>query len=190
MHTLSTLAKTPLGRVDGTCIALRLVDEGDADFIHGLRLAPKYNAHLSTVTGTAKDQRAWITRYKSREADRVEFYYVIERPDGVPCGVVRLYDIGQTEFTWGSWILNDQKPRMAALESALLSFGVGFECLGLNRALLDARLENHHAIAFYRRFGMVEIGQDSENQYFEFSRDSFRNSFYDYTEIIAEHIEI
>ena len=103
----------------------------DAAFIHGLRTDPAYNTHLSPVTGTVADQRAWITAYKTREAAGAELYYIIERRDRVPCGAVRLYDITTDSFTWGSWILNADKPPKAALESALLSFSVGFVSLRL-----------------------------------------------------------
>ena len=152
---------------------LRPVEPEDAGFIHGLRMDPAYNAHLSAVDGTAADQRAWISRYKEREAAGRELYYVIERRDGTPCGLVRLYGIGTDGFTWGSWILNRDKPAGAALESAVLSFGVGFEKLGLPRAVFDVRLGNAHAIAFYRRFGARETGRDDVNIYFEYSAERY-----------------
>jgi len=159
--------------IAGKGLRLRPVMPEDAAFIHGLRTDPAYNTHLSPVTGTVADQRAWITAYKTREAAGAELYYIIERLDGVPCGVVRLYDITAESFTWGSWILNAEKPPKAALESALLSFSVGFVSLGRARADIDVRKENEKAIAFYRRFGMVETGQDADNLYFELTRARF-----------------
>lgn len=153
--------------ITGPRLRLRLVTPGDAAFVYGLRTDPACNAHLSPVTGTVADQTAWIEACKAREAAGEEFYYIIERHDGVPCGVVRLYDITADSFTWGSWILNAEKPRGAALESALLSFSVGFEALGLARADIDVRRDNERAINFYRRFGMTETGSDPENLYFE-----------------------
>lgn len=160
--------------IEGPHLRLRLVRPEDAAYIHRLRLDPAYNAHLSPVTGTVADQRAWIERYKTREAEGTEFYYLIERRDrGTPCGVVRLYDIAADRFTWGSWILDGNKPPRAALESAVLSFGAGFDRLGLARAGLDVRRANTRAIAFYRRFGMIETGQDAENLYFTLHRDDF-----------------
>ncbi|MEI4231625.1 GNAT family N-acetyltransferase [Roseovarius sp. D22-M7] len=159
--------------IAGNCLRLRLVAPPDAAFIHALRTDPAYNAHLSPVTGTVADQQAWITAYKAREAAGQEFYYIIERQDGVPCGTVRLYGITQDSFTWGSWILNADKPSGAALESALLSFSVGFEGLGLSRADIDVRRDNARAISFYRRFGMTETGADSENLYFELTGARF-----------------
>ena len=52
---------------------------------------------------------------------------MIERKDGTRCGLVRLYDFDVESFTWGSWILDESKPRKAALESAVLSLAIGFE---------------------------------------------------------------
>lgn len=163
-------------RISGPHLRLRPVTEADAAFIHGLRTDPAHNRHLSPVTGTVADQRAWIARYRTREAAGTEVYFIIERHDGVPCGTVRLYDITAVSFTWGSWILNADKPPRAALESAVLSFGAGFEGLGLARAHLDVRRANARAIAFYRRFGMTETGQDADNLYFTLGREDFRSN--------------
>ena len=157
--------------VTGPHLRLRLVTPRDADYIHGLRSDPTYNAHLSPVTGTAEDQRRWIEAYRAREAAGREYYYVIERlDDGRRCGLVRLYDIGADSFTWGSWVLDANKPRKAALESAVLSMGVGFDHLGKSLSHIDVRRDNHHAIAFYRRFGMEEVGHDDQNLYFHYPR--------------------
>ena len=120
------ISHSAVAQIEGPNLRLRLIEQSDAAYVHGLRTDARYNTHLSEVTGTAEDQRQWIERYKSREAKLEELYYVIERKDGVRCGVVRLYDIQADCFTWGSWILDENKPRKAALESAVLSFGLGF----------------------------------------------------------------
>ena len=173
-------------KVTGLRLRLRLVRPEDARFIHALRTDPAYSRHLSPVTGTVTDQRRWIESYKTRETAAAEFYYVIECLDGTPCGVVRLYDITGDSFTWGSWILDHNKPPKAALESAVLSFGIGFEGLGLHRALIDVRKDNTHANAFYRRFGMTETGADTENIYFELSRDNFRRNRDSFMKILKD----
>jgi RimJ/RimL family protein N-acetyltransferase len=162
-----------VNKIMGRAIALRLVQPQDAGYIHSLRINPNYNQHLSTVSGTVEDQQNWIIAYKLREAKGLEFYFVIDRLDGIPCGVVRLYDICAETFTWGSWILDHNKPPKAALESAILSFGFGFGQLKLATAMFDVRQENKHATAFYRRFGATEVGQDSLNLYFELTKKRF-----------------
>ena len=160
-------------RVEGPNLTLRLIEPEDASYVHGLRTDPSYNAHLSEVAGTVEDQRDWIENYKARETAAQELYYVIERKDGVRCGLVRLYDISADGFTWGSWILDGNKPSKAALESAVLSFGIGFDILGCDLASVDVRVDNTHAEAFYRRLGMVETDRTDTDIYFKYPRNQF-----------------
>ncbi|MBJ7533233.1 GNAT family N-acetyltransferase [Rhodomicrobium vannielii ATCC 17100] len=167
------MVHTDLTRIEGPNLVLRLIRLEDADYVHALRTDPAYNRHLSEVRGTAEDQRRWIEDYKAREADLRELYYVTERRDGVRCGLVRLYDIGKDSFTWGSWVLDCNKTRKAALESAVLSFGIGFVGLGLPTANVDAHVENEHAQVFNRRLGMTELHRDSRRIYFAYLRDRF-----------------
>ena len=168
MRGLSSIA-----RVEGPNLILRLIKPEDAAYVHSLRNNPAYNTHLSKVTGTIDDQRTWIEDYKSREAQEQEFYYVIERKDGTRCGLVRLYDIEATSFIWGSWILDENKTRKAALESAILSFGIGFDALGVQLANVDVRVANEHAAAFYRRLGMVETHRTDQDIFFNYTREQF-----------------
>ncbi|APX14067.1 GNAT family N-acetyltransferase [Tateyamaria omphalii] len=161
-------------RIEGVRLALRLARPEDAGYIHGLRMDPAYNQHLSAVTGTVEDQANWLHRYLDREAAGEEFYYVIERRDTAqPCGLVRLYDIEADHFTWGSWILDSTKPSKAALESAVLSYVIAFERLGLATSNFDARIGNARALAFYRRLGAVETGRDAQDIFFRYTRAQF-----------------
>ena len=162
-----------IARVEGPNLILRLIKPDDAAYVHGLRSNPAYNTHLSTVTGTVDDQRTWIEDYKSREAQGQEFYYVIERKDGMRCGLVRLYDFDVESFTWGSWILDESKPRKAALESAVLIYQIGFLGHNLDSAIFEVLNENSHTLAFHRRFGALETGHDELNTYFKYARARF-----------------
>jgi len=175
-----------LARVEGPNLILRLIRPEDADYVHALRTDPAYNRHLSEVRGTAEDQRRWIEGYKAREADLRELYYVIARKDGTRCGLVRLYDIGADSFTWGSWILDHNKTRKAALESAMLSFGVGFNGLGLSLAHVDVRIGNENAETFYRRLGMTEVRRDVRDIYFTYPRSRFEADRAGYLAILEE----
>jgi len=162
-----------VARIDGPNLVLRLVTPEDAAYLHRLRTDPRYNQHLSAVSGSAEDQRLWIVAYKAREAEGRELYYIIERHDGTRCGTVRLYDITANSFTWGSWILDDNKPAKAALASALLVYEVGFERLGCTGSVFDVRHDNTRTLAFHRRFGAREIGADARDIYFDYTRDRF-----------------
>ena len=167
------IAPEGLSRVEGPNLTLRFIQLEDAGYVHSLRTNPAYNLHLSEVRGTVDDQRSWIKAYKAREAEFRELYYVIERKDGTRCGVVRLYDIATEIFTWGSWILDYNKTRKAALESGLLVYMIAFDNLGLSKAEFSVHSENTNTLAFHRRFGAIETHQTDQDIYFTYPRERF-----------------
>jgi len=155
-------------------VRLRLVQPSDAEFIFDLRTDQKYNKHLSQVSGTPDDQRAWIERYKAREEKGEEFYFIIERLDGVRCGTVRVYDLQDDSFCWGSWILNKDKTRFSALESAILVYDFGFDQPGKAFSHFDVRSDNVSVIRFHERFSVSETHRDDINIYFKLNRDLYQ----------------
>lgn len=159
--------------VSGPNLVLRLIEPSDAAYVHGLRTDPVISRHLSPVQGGVEDQRNWIIAYKQREAAGQEFYFILTRHDGTRCGTVRIYGLEADRFTWGSWILDENKPPKAALESAVLSFGLAFQKLGRSFARVDVRVANTHAAAFYRRLGMTETHRTDQDIFFTYSRSRF-----------------
>ena len=150
---------------DGTRLRFRPVTLDDAAYIQDLRA--RHGQYLSASAPSVAAQQAWIERYLTRAEQGQEYYYVIERRDDhEPCGVVRLYEIVDDHFTWGSWILDANKPAKAALDSALLIYAIAFGTLGCNYSVFDVRADNNRTLAFHRRFGAVETGSDAENIYF------------------------
>jgi len=143
-------------------IYFRLVETSDAPFIHSLRVDKRYNQHLSIVDPDLSKQVEWIRNYKLKEALGKEYYYIIHRnSDSLPIGTVRIYDcIGKNEsFCWGSWILNENKTKYAALESAIMVYDFAFFELGYKRCHMDIRKENLKVIDFHKRFGVKIIGE-------------------------------
>lgn len=151
-------------------LGLRFVEESDAEFILQLRLNPKYNQFLSSVNPEIEAQKEWIKKYKQDESSKKQFYFIIERNDGVPCGTVRIYDLQEESFCWGSWILNENKTRFAALESAFLIYQFGFEKLGYDKSHFEVNLDNKNVISFHTKMGAVKIREDADNVYFEISK--------------------
>ena len=74
-------------------IHLKLVAENDAKFICDLRSNPELNKHISQSSALVEEQQAWIRKYKDRERNNEEFYFIIYRNDNNErIGTVRLYD--------------------------------------------------------------------------------------------------
>jgi RimJ/RimL family protein N-acetyltransferase len=158
-------------------IALRFAEESDAEFILSLRLDEKYNKHLSVVENDIQKQIDWLRKYKIEEKNRVQFYFIIERVDGIRCGTVRIYDLKVDSFCWGSWILNENKSRTAALESAYQVYQFGFEDLGFKKSHFDVRKENITVNKFHQKMGAVKILEDQDNNFYEIHQNSVNKFF-------------
>lgn len=158
--------------LESKTIRLRLIEVPDAEFVLSLRLDSRYNKFLSTVSSDIDGQQQWIRQYKVDEAEGLQYYFIIERNDGVPCGTIRVYDLKEDSFCWGSWILNEDKTRYAALESAFLIYKFGFEVLGFKKSHFDVMKGNDRVVSFHKKMGAIQIGEDKDNYYFEIDIDS------------------
>lgn len=159
-------------KLESKSVRLRYVEIEDAEFIIKLRLDEKYNAFISNTSSDVSAQREWIRKYKTDEKVGTQFYFIIERLDGTPCGTVRIYDLREDSFCWGSWILNEEKTRFAALESAFLVYRFGFEELKLGKSHFDVRKKNTKVISFHEKLGAVKTGEDDIDCFFEITKDA------------------
>ena len=100
---------------------------------------------------------------------------------------MRLYDFRPDSFCWGSWILDHNKTRRAAIESALLVYEVGFNRMGYPGSHFDVRKENTKVIAFHQKFGAVINSEDAENVYMTLSRQSYELVKPEMLELIERH---
>ena len=151
-------------------IYLRLINEHDVDLLLELRLNQNLNKYLSQVNNDKEEQLNWLKTYKDREASGTDFYFVIVDKKFGDIGLVRVYnvDYANKSFTWGSWIIRENnRPKYAAIESALLSLNFAFNELNLIVGNIDVKINNLKADSFYRRFGMSYKYCDDVNNYFD-----------------------
>ena len=97
----------------GTNIDLRPVEIDDAAFILSLRLDPELNQYLSQVENDLDKQREWI---KSHRLYSKDFYFIIQNKTRKPVGTIRVYDIKDSIFCWGSWIVVPEARKYASFE--------------------------------------------------------------------------
>ncbi len=69
------------------------------------------------------------------------------------CGAVQLHDILDDSFTWGSWMLDGNKSRKAALRSAVLVCISAYRRTKLKRAVVDVHNCNRHTLVFHKLVG-------------------------------------
>lgn len=153
--------------------ALRLAEVADAAFILQLRTDKILSRFLNKTDNNLLRQQQWLQAYKQREAEKKEYYFIIENATTAePIGTVRLYNIQGEQYTSGSWILKKGTPSNAATLSDYMITYFGFETLGFNRCFFDVRKENKKVLAFHKRFAAY-VSEDEENIYMAMDRSGF-----------------
>ncbi len=159
--------------LEGKNINLRTVEIEDADFIYTMRQNRKKTKYLSKVTGTVDSQKEWIKNYKQREDEEKEFYFIIESKNKDKLGLVRIYDLKNDSFCWGSWLIKEDAPKTTAIESALQIYEFGFYKLGFEKSHFDVRKGNDKVIAFHQRFGAKIVSEDELDYFFNFEKSDY-----------------
>lgn len=159
--------------LEGKNINLRTVEIEDADFIYTMRQNRKKTKYLSKVTGTVDSQKEWIKNYKQREDEEKEFYFIIESKNKDKFGLVRIYDLKNDSFCWGSWLIKEDTPKTTAIESALQIYEFGFYKLGFEKSHFDVRKGNDKVIAFHQRFGAKIVSEDELDYFFNFEKSDY-----------------
>ena len=147
--------------IRGKTLVLRNAVVADAAYILSLRTNPQKSKHLSKVSDDLDAQMAWLASYQERDT---EAYFIIEDVLGIPLGTVRIYDAQGDSFCWGSWILLENAPSSAAIESALIVYAYALESLGFQRAHFQVQKANERVWRFHERFGAERI-EENEVQY-------------------------
>jgi HEPN domain-containing protein/RimJ/RimL family protein N-acetyltransferase len=162
--------------IQGKSIKLRLIEIKDAEFILSLRLDSNLNKHLSSVNNDLNAQIDWIKKYKEREIEKEEYYFIIESLSGEPYGTVRLYDFRDNSFCWGSWIIKPNSPSIVSIQSTLLVYQFAFYTLHFEKSHFDVRKENLKVIDFHKRMGGKIVSEDELNYYFEYLKEDYEKA--------------
>jgi hypothetical protein len=141
--------------VRGRTLAFRNARVEDAPFILSLRTNRSIARYLARTSEHLSDQIDWLNRYAH---DEQQCYFIIEDLDRRQLGTVRLYDADGVTFTWGSWIMCDEAPTFAAVESMAMVYLYAKQ-LGFARAAIDVRRGNRSVWRFHEWFGAQRIGE-------------------------------
>lgn len=133
-------------------VTVRLVTEDDAEFITRLRSDERLGRFIHASNGDVEAQKKWVTEYKKRENEGIEYYFIFLR-DGIPYGLERIYNIDWTHlsFTTGSWICEKGTNIDDAFLTSLITNEIAYDLLGLKINIYDVRKENKHVLNFHRK---------------------------------------
>ena len=140
----------------GHAFGLRPVALRDAELIVELRSQAERSKYLNPITPSVEQQSDWLKLYYQRAGD---YYFVIRRQrDDYSEGLIGLYDVdsAKSRAEWGRWII--RQGSLAAIESALHIYGVGFERLGLVEVFCRTLAANSAVVSFHESCGLMRRG--------------------------------
>lgn len=172
--------------VVGKTLVFRDVKVSDAAFILSLRKDPDKSRYLSAVSGGLADQESWLHRYGQSED---QAYFIIEHM-GAPIGTVRLYDPRCVSFCWGSWILGEDRPSHAAMESALMVYAYAVDHLGFESSHFDVRKGNTRVWQFHERFGARRIAETELDYLYQIDAASIFASRQRYQRFLGDGVSV
>jgi RimJ/RimL family protein N-acetyltransferase len=140
-------------RLSGRRFALRPADPEDAGFILSLRTDPELSRFLHPTSAAVADQLAWMRAYEQRPGD---YYFIVtdERSGGL-VGTIGIYDLAEGAGEWGRWLIRPDS--LAAVESALLIYRLGFEQLKLDRLYCRTLADNGRVVSFHDSMGADRV---------------------------------
>ncbi|MEW6037346.1 MAG: GNAT family N-acetyltransferase [Pseudomonadota bacterium] len=174
-------------RLIGRSLVLRNATVADAGFILSLRTDKRKSKYLSYTSPEIEKQIMWLTNYTAKSD---QAYFIIEDKLGGEIGVVRLYDQRNDSFCWGSWILKNNAPQSAAIESALIIYAYAINHLGFNQAHFDVRKDNQKVWLFHERFGAMRIGETADDYLYQIGLKEITASLRRYKKFLPAPIVI
>jgi len=174
-------------KVLGNRLVFRDVNTGDANFILGLRTDDRKSRYLSATANDLEKQRQWLNDYVKLED---QAYFIIESLGGELLGTVRLYDPQEKSFCWGSWILIQDAPQSAAIESALMVYSYALDHLRFSGAHFDVRKGNVHVWHFHERFGAQRVGESEIDYFYEITTEQIAAARTKYKKYLPQNVTV
>lgn len=171
----------------GRTLSLRSARVADAAFILALRTDEQKSRHMSATPNDIEAQRRYLERYENSDDG---LYFIIQSLEGCPLGTVRLYDAQGDSFCWGSWIMIDDAPTAAALESVLILFTYALAYLGFKRAHCQVRPDNTRVWAFHERFGAKRVAEREDEYEYRISPKAIQKSLERYRRFLPHPIVV
>lgn len=150
----------------------RIVTTNDAKFLIKLRCDSSLNQYISKTSEKIEDQIIWLQEYKIRETSGLEFYFIIVY-QGCDVGCVRIYDIQDDSFCWGSWIIKKGTPAHISYRSAMQVYEYAFQQLHFKKSHFSVEKENRAVCQFHLRMGATIVEENEHANFFNYSHHDY-----------------
>lgn len=154
-------------------LSVRLVTENDTDFIMSLRTDEQKSRYIHKTENDVQKHLEWFKKYKIRESEGRDYYFIYFDKDNKPVGLNRIYNIYDYYGTPGSWLCpNSNKPE-TTIATYFIGKNIAFEILGLDLLVFDVRKQNKSVWKLHQSLGAQKIGESDIDYYYSMSKDDY-----------------
>jgi hypothetical protein len=153
-------------------IRIQTIEDHDAEFILKLRTDNNLSRFLSHTSTDLNAQREWIRRYKEREKEGKEYYFIALH-NGTRYGTTRIYNIESDCFEVGSWLFSPDAPIGVSILTDIIGREFAFKKLGARKCKFTVRRENHTVIKYHKSYKPILIKETQEDFFFMLTREAF-----------------
>lgn len=159
--------------IDYKGIKLRFVETDDAEFIVSIRNNEKKSRFISKTSPDVEAQKQWITNYKEREQQQMEYYFIAS-DDNEDFATYRVYKIDSGLPEIGSWV---SKPEYSNVKNSI-KVDVAVKDFVLNELNFDTiqfevRKQNTSVNSYHKLFQPELIRTDEENNFYLLKKETF-----------------
>lgn len=165
-------------------IRLRTAVLDDANFILSLRNDESLKRFISATSQSIDDQKNWLKKYKEREAQNSEYYFIVENLGGDKLGTTRLYNFHDTSFELGSWVFK-RNGGTHAIIADILTKEFAFENLGFEVCTFNVRKDNKSVLRYHKNYEPKILRSDELDVFFELSKADFNKNKNKFLRIIG-----
>lgn len=154
----------------GHFINLREVELEDANFILKLRCDEKKSLFLNSTDNNLQKQIDYLKRYKTLPD---EWYFISEDKQKKQIGTIRIYNINNTTFTYGSWLMEDGVFPWQSIETEQLCKQFAFDELGMELLRFDVRKKNKKVVRYHQFCGSKIVAENDLDYFFELTKEDY-----------------
>lgn len=145
--------------IQGLTVALRSVEETDAEITYQMRMDKEKTRFIHQISGTIEDQRKYIQSQRKKDGD---YLFLVTNLEGKPIGMRGVYNIHGKEAESGRTIgYGNPYENMEAL---LLGFDFAFDILGIEYLHMDAVEGNKSIRSIQEKVGAKRVRDEYDEE--------------------------
>ena len=155
---------------------LSSVNINDAKYILKLRLNKNLSKFLNKTSSSLKLQKEWINQYLERNKVGNEYYFkfqIKKKNNFKNIGLARVVNLGNKQFHFGSWIIENGFKKFLSLESIFAIYEFAFITKKFKVNKMWIHKKNKKVLLIHEALGARKQYEDSKQIYYNYTINKY-----------------